>query len=99
MPLNSPLANLWRFHVQAVGVKAGPARRLAIGYRSRQLIVHLLAEAPADTFVELEREGATTIRTSLFANCALEVTIDGHHRQLVARDRCLLEVKHADVTD
>ena len=92
--LNSPVANLRRFRVQAVGDQAGPGRRLAISYRSRRLGLRLIAEAPADTFVDLEREGATMIRTSSFASCALQISIAGQRQQLVARDRCLLEVKH-----
>jgi hypothetical protein len=92
-PLNSPMANLRRFRAQATGSADGPARRFDVSYQSRRVTLRLTAEAPSDAFVVLEREGATTIHTTLFGSCALELSVDGARRQLVARDRCLLEVK------
>ena len=93
LPLNSPMANLRRFRAQATGAEDGPARRFDLSYRSSRVTLRLTAEAPSDAFVVLEREGATTIHTTLFGSCALELTVAGARRQLVARDRCLLEVK------
>jgi len=93
VPLNQPMANLRRFRAQATGAVDGPARRFDVSYRSRRLTLRLTAEAPSDAFVVLEREGATTIHTTLFGSCALDLTIDGSPRHLVARDRCLLELK------
>ena len=93
VPLNHPMANLRRFRAQATGAEMGQRRRFEVTYQSRHLSLHLTAEAPADAFVELEREGPTTIHTTLFGTCTLDLTVDGTQRQLVARDRCLLEVK------
>jgi hypothetical protein len=93
VPLNHPLANLRRFRAPAVGGEVGATRRFEVTYRGPRLSLRLTAEAPADAFVVLEREGATTIHTTLFGSCALELTVAGARRQLVARDRCLLEVK------
>lgn len=93
VPLNSPLANLRRFRAPAVGDQVGASRRFEVTYQSSRLSLRLTAEAPADAVVVLEREGATTIHTTLFGSCALDLTVAGARRQLVARDRCLLEVK------
>jgi hypothetical protein len=94
VPLNNPLANLRRFRAPSVGEQAGSTRRFEVAYASRRLSLRLTAEAPAEAFVVLEREGATTIRTTLFGSCTLDVTLDrGAQHRLVARDRCLLELK------
>jgi len=93
VPLNHPMANLRRFHAQSTGAEVGPARRFEVTYQSRPLSLHLTAEAPAEAFVVLEREGPTTIHTTLFGSCTLHLTVDGTQRQLTSRDRCLLEVK------
>ena len=93
VPLNHPMANLRRFRAPAVGDEVGATRRFEVTYQSRRISLRLTAEAPADGFVVLEREGATTIHTTLFGSCALDLTVAGAGRRLVARDRCLLEVK------
>jgi hypothetical protein len=91
--LNHPMANLWRFGATAVGAETGSVRRFEVTYQAGPVALRLVAEAPADAFVLLEREGATTIHTTLLGSCDLELTIAGVRRQMVARDRCLLEGK------
>jgi hypothetical protein len=91
--LNNPVANLWRFAAQAAGDPTGSARRFELTYHAGGVALRLVAEAPTEAFVALEREGATTIHTTLHGSCALELTIAGARRDLVARDGCLLEVK------
>ena len=91
--LNNPVANLWRFDAQAAGEQIGPVRRFELTYRARGVALRLVAQAPPEAFVALEREGTTTIHTTLLGSCALDLTIAVAHRHLVARDGCLLEVK------
>jgi hypothetical protein len=93
LPLNHPIANLRRFRALASGALVGASRRFEVTYQSRGLSLRLTAEAPAEAFVVLEREGPTTIHTTLFGSCTMDLTIDGTQHQLIARDRCLLEVK------
>jgi len=92
-PLNQPLANLVRWAATATGEVAGAERRFEVAYRSKRLHLRLEARAPVDAFVELEREGVTTIHTTLFGDCALDLTVGDAQRHLTARGRCLLEVK------
>ena len=92
-PLTQPLANLVRFSAPATGEVADEARRIEVTYRSKRVSWRLTGRALADAFVELEREGATTIHTTLFGDCALDLTVGDEHRRLSARGCCLLEVK------
>jgi hypothetical protein len=90
--LNQPLHNLVRFRVHADGALAGGARRFAVSYASPRLDLHVEASAPADLFAELEREGSTSIYTTLFGDCRLDVKASSHE-SLTATGTCLLEVK------
>jgi hypothetical protein len=93
-PLNQPLANLVRFRAAATGEVVEGQRRFEVAYRSKSLGWRLDARAPADAFAELEREGNTTIHTTLFGDCALDLTVGTEQpRRLTARGCCLLEVK------
>ena len=91
--LNQPLPNVMRFSAPATGRVVGAERRFQVTYRGKRLRFRLDARALVEAFVELEREGATTIHTTLFGDCALELTVGDDQRALTARGCCLLEVK------
>ena len=92
--MNHPLANLWRFKVEAAGELVEGRRRFRVAYRAgRRLSLSLDASAPAADFVELEREGATTIHTTLFGHCRLTARAPDLDETLTSTGTCLLEAK------
>jgi hypothetical protein len=92
-PLNQPLPNLVRFSAKATGEVTGGERRFEVTYRSKRLRFRLDARALVEAFVELEHEGATTIATTLFGDCALDLSVGDDRRAVTSRGCCLLEVK------
>jgi hypothetical protein len=79
---------------EAGGIREG-RRVFAASIRTAAITMDVEAWAPAADFAELEREGRTTIHTTLFGDCEVAISpADGGSRTVFRASRtCLLEVK------
>jgi hypothetical protein len=92
--LTSPLRDLLRFQVRAAGEADAGLRRFVVTYRSPALSLTMQAWAPESAFVALEQEGDTTIWTTMFGSCRLELQVaDQIGDAYQATGTCLLESK------
>ncbi|HWC77485.1 MAG TPA: hypothetical protein VG778_08480 [Blastocatellia bacterium] len=97
--LNSPIASLFTFRTRSAGEIAGEERIFDVSIRSPLIRMDVKARAPLSDFARLEKEGETEIHTTLFGDCAVEVTLRGTNANAAtnhyeATRTCLLEVKN-----